>query len=114
MRQFHLTVIVFLRVKISEQYWWYCITVTDSDLTEVGLALHRAGGYRGNAEDLVSILSNDPELIGLSLSQGGNSEESVCHIGVVTLEPAALTGQCVRLTLNDVAHNGTATIIQWS
>lgn len=86
-------------------YWWYH--------TKVSLALNRAGGLRGPTEDLVGILGDDSELVGLSLSQGGNSVESVDHVGVVTLEPAALTGQSVGLTLDDVAHNGTTTVIQW-
>ena len=91
-----------------------CHLGMDDSLTKVCLALHRPGGLRGYAENLVGILGNNSELIGLSFSQGSNGEEVVCHVGVVALQPAALTGQSVRLTLNDVAHNGTATVTQWS
>lgn len=82
-------------------------------LTKVCLALHRSSGLRWSAEDLVGILCDDSELIGLSLSQGSDSVEGVCHISVVTLQPAAFTSQSVRLTLDDIADNRTATIIQW-
>ena len=88
--------------------------VLDEDSTKVCLALHRSGGLGWPTEDLVGILGNDSELIGLSFSQSSNSVEVVGHVGVVTLEPAALTGQSVWLTLDDVAHNGTATVVQWS
>lgn len=84
------------------------------NLTKVGLALHRSGGLRGYAEDLVGILGDDSELVGLSFSQGRNSEEIICYVSVVTFEPAALTSQSIWLALDDVAHNGTATVVQRS
>lgn len=84
-----------------------------SHLTKVSLALHRASGQGWQAEDLVGVLGDDSELVGLSLSQGSHGEEGFRHIGVVTLQPAALTGQVVGLTLYDVADNRTTTVVQW-